>query len=77
MCLAVPMKIIEIQGNIAKVEINGIQRETRLNIIEPKPKVGDYVIIHAGFVINVIDEIEAKITLEYFKELSLDDPPEL
>jgi len=71
MCLAVPMKITEIQGEIAKVEISEIRRAIRLDIIEPKPEVGDYVIVHAGFAINVIDEKEAKITLDYFKELSL------
>lgn len=69
MCLAVPMQVIAIKDNIATVEIYGTQRQVRLDLIEPFPEVGHYVIVHAGFAINVIDEAEAKATLQCFKEL--------
>ena len=69
MCLAVPMKVIEIDNNVAKVELGGTQRTVGLDILDPKPEIGDYVIVHAGFAINVIDEQEARITLDYFEEM--------
>lgn len=69
MCLAVPMKVMEIKDNTAKVEISGTQRLVGLDIIEPKPKIGDYVIVHAGFAISVMNEEEAKITINDLKEL--------
>jgi hydrogenase expression/formation protein HypC len=69
MCLAVPMKVIELNDNTAKVEVGGTQRTIGLDIIDPKPKIGEYVIVHAGFAINVIDEDEAQVILNDFKEL--------
>jgi len=69
MCLAVPMKVIELNDNTAKVEVGGTQRTVGLDIIEPKPKIGEYVIVHAGFVINVIDENEAQVILNDFREM--------
>ena len=69
MCLAVPMKVIELNDNTAKVEVGGTQRTVGLEIIEPKPKIGEYVIVHAGFVINVIDENEAQVILNDFREM--------
>lgn len=69
MCLAVPMKVLEIDGNMAKVEMSGTQRSVGLDIIDPKPQIGDYVIVHAGFAINIIDEDEAQIILNDFKEM--------
>ncbi|MBN1349316.1 HypC/HybG/HupF family hydrogenase formation chaperone [candidate division KSB1 bacterium] len=69
MCLAVPMKVIETDKNTARVEIGGTQRTIRLDIIDQQPQVGDYVIVHAGFAINVIDEKEAQITLQYFEDM--------
>jgi len=69
MCLAVPMKVIEIKENTAKVEVSGTQRVVGLDIIDPLPKVGDYVIVHAGFAINIIDEEEAQQIINDFQEL--------
>lgn len=69
MCLAVPMQIKEINGNSAKVEIGGTRRDVRLDILNQEPQVGDYVIVHAGFALHLIDEKEAQITLNYFKEM--------
>lgn len=73
MCLAVPMKVVEVTDNTARVEIGGTQRTIGLDIIDPKPKIGEYVIVHAGFAINIIDEHEAQVILNDFKEMLGDD----
>ena len=69
MCLAVPMEVKKIYDNSAVVEYEGTRREVRLDLVEPKPMVGDYVIIHAGFVLHLIDEEEAKESLRTWKEI--------
>ena len=63
MCLAVPSKIIEINDTTAKVDVDGVIRETSIMLIEDA-KIGDYVIVHAGFAINKLDEQAALQTLE-------------
>lgn len=68
MCLAVPSKIIEINDNVAKVDVDGVIRETSLMLMEDV-KIGDYVIVHAGFAINKIDEEAALQTIKDLKEL--------
>lgn len=73
MCLAVPMKVITVNDNIAKVEVGGTQRTIGLDIIDPIPKIGEYVIVHAGFAINVIDEDEAQLILNDFREMLRDE----
>lgn len=73
MCLAVPMKVIEINDNTARVEVGGTQRTIGLDIIDPKPKIGDYVIVHAGFAINTIDENEAQVILNDFRQMLGDE----
>ena len=73
MCLAVPMKILKIKDNQAQVEIGGTRREARLDIVDRPPRVGDYVIVHAGYALHVIDEQEAKETLGYFEEILAKD----
>ncbi|MFU8768128.1 MAG: HypC/HybG/HupF family hydrogenase formation chaperone [Desulfotignum sp.] len=62
MCLAVPSKIIEIQGSLAKVAVDGVVRETSLLLLDDV-KIGDYVIVHAGFAISRLDEDAARQTL--------------
>ena len=73
MCLAVPMKILQIKDHQAEVEIGGTRREARLDIIDRPPRVGEYVIVHAGYAIHVIDEQVAKETLDYFEEILSED----
>ena len=73
MCLAVPMKVTSVEGNLAQVEIGGTTRTVGLDILDQQPKIGEYVIVHAGFAINVIDEQEAAVILDDFKELFADD----
>lgn len=73
MCLGVPMEVVEIAGNMAWVSAGGTKRQIRLDIVDERPEVGDYVIIHAGFAIHRIDEEEAKETLEMFKEMDYNE----
>lgn len=68
MCLAVPGKIIEIEDLLATVDISGVTRKISLMLL-PETKVGEFVLVHAGFAIQAIDEEEVKKTLELFKEL--------
>ncbi len=68
MCLAIPSKIIKIDGVGAEVEVGGIIKRANLMFLEG-PKVGDYVLIHAGFAIQKIDEKEAREALEIWKEM--------
>ncbi|MDV4150231.1 HypC/HybG/HupF family hydrogenase formation chaperone [Clostridium sp. AL.422] len=62
MCLAIPGEIIELSKDTARVSIMGLESEINIQIIE-EPKVGDYVLIHAGCAIKKID-------IEYFEELT-------
>ncbi len=67
MCLAVPMKIVEIKGLDAVAELQGVRRRVRLDLVEDC-RVGDYVLIHAGFAIEKLDEEEAKKSLQTWEE---------
>lgn len=68
MCLAVPMKVTEINDKKALVEADGIKYSASIELL-PDVRPGDYVIIHAGFAIQKLDEKEAKETLAIFKEM--------
>ena len=59
MCLAIPSKIIKIENNMATIDVDGVQREASLLLLEDA-KVGEYVIVHAGFAIQKIDESAAQ-----------------
>ena len=73
MCLAVPVKVVSIEGNEADVEIGGVKRRVSI-MLTPEAKVGDYVLLHTGYAINVIDEAEAQETLKILEEMaSLDE----
>lgn len=67
MCLAIPSKIIEIDDQKAVIDVDGVRRECSLLMLED-PRVGDYVIVHAGFAIHKIDETAAMETLALLKE---------
>ena len=67
MCLAIPSKIVKIENNIATIDVDGVQREASLQLLED-PKVGDYVIVHAGFAINKINEEDARESLKLLRE---------
>lgn len=68
MCLAIPMKVLEIKGEEALVEIGGVKKKVIINLVEDV-NVGDYLIIHAGFAIQKLNEKEALETLEFLKEM--------
>ncbi|MBQ8076237.1 MAG: HypC/HybG/HupF family hydrogenase formation chaperone [Oscillospiraceae bacterium] len=68
MCLAVPLKITEINGKEATAESMGMRRKIRIDFIE-NPRVGDYVIVHAGFAIERLPEKQALEDLESWEEL--------
>jgi hydrogenase expression/formation protein HypC len=70
MCLAVPMQLIEIADEgLGKVDGGGVKTAVNLAMI-PDAKIGDYIIIHAGFGIEILDQEEAKIRLDLFRELA-------
>ena len=68
MCLAIPSKIIEINDTVAKVDVDGVTRETSIMLVNDV-KIGDYVIVHAGFAINKVDESAALQTLEDLRRI--------
>ena len=73
MCLAVPVQVIAVEGNEADVEIGGVKRHVSI-MLTPEVKVGDYVLLHTGYAINIIDQEEAKETLKLFEQIaSLDE----
>jgi hydrogenase expression/formation protein HypC len=67
MCLAIPSKIVKIKNNVATIDVDGVQREASLLLVE-NPEVGDYVIVHAGFAINKINEEDAMESLNLIRE---------
>jgi len=69
MCLAVPVKVVSIEGNEAEVEIGGVRRRVSI-VLTPEAKVGDYVLLHTGYAINVINEAEAQETLNILEEMA-------
>lgn len=60
MCLAFPAKVLHIDGDLATVERSGVKRSASLMLL-PEAKAGDYVLIHAGFAMQIIDEQEVQI----------------
>ena len=68
MCLAVPMKVVHIDGDGIVAEIDGVQREASLMMLGDEVNRGDFVLVHAGFVISKINEDEARETLELMRE---------
>ena len=69
MCVAIPVKVLEIKGSRGLIEIGGLNKEIEL-YLTPDIQVGDYVLLHAGFAIQRIDEGEAKETLRLLEEIS-------
>ena len=69
MCLAIPALVKSIDGYQAEVDIDGVTRQVSIQLT-PDVRVGDYVLLHTGYAINVIDETEAQETLKLLRELS-------
>ncbi len=82
MCLAVPMKVEQIEGDpddftrdqIAVVTMDGVRRKIRLDVVDRWPEVGDYVIVHAGFAIHSLVEEEARRNIELIREMASQMP---
>jgi len=68
MCLAIPAKVLGIKDNVAQVDFGeGVSREVNVTLVEAKE--GDYVLVHAGYAIQVLDEGEAQETLRLWSEI--------
>ena len=69
MCLGVPGKVIEVNGNIATVDFWGVRRQVFLDVVDEPVAVGDYILNHVGFAIRRIPESEVAETLALFEQL--------
>jgi hydrogenase expression/formation protein HypC len=69
MCLAIPALITSVKDKEAEVEIGGISRRISL-WLTPEAKVGDYVLVHTGYAINVLDQEQAKETLDILRQIA-------
>lgn len=67
MCLAIPGKVISVEGNQAEVDFGGVVRKVNVSLVESNP--GEWVVVHAGFAIEKMDEEEARETLQLWQEL--------
>ncbi|MBI5386684.1 MAG: HypC/HybG/HupF family hydrogenase formation chaperone [Verrucomicrobia bacterium] len=73
MCLAIPGKIVSVNEaepmlRTGKVSFGGVMKEVSLAYV-PEAKIGDYVIVHVGFALSIVDEAEAQQTLDYLKQM--------
>ena len=71
MCLAIPGKIVKIEGDIADIDFGGVIKQANVALVEAN--VGEWAVIHAGFAIEIMDEEEANETLKLWNEV-LDAP---
>jgi len=67
-CIAVPSKVLKIEGKIAETELGGVIRRVSIEMV-PDVKVGDYVMVHAGVAISIVDKEEAEAQRELWNEL--------
>jgi hydrogenase expression/formation protein HypC len=78
MCLALPMRITALDGAVATIVAEGLEQRCSVLLV-PQAQVGDYVLVHAGFAINLVDESEALETYDLLREIGamddgMDDP---
>jgi hydrogenase expression/formation protein HypC len=73
MCLAIPARIEAIQDRQAEVDIGGVRRRVSLSLT-PEAQVGQYVLLHTGYAISVVDETEAQESLRLLRELAESHP---
>ena len=68
MCLAIPAKVLEVQGDVAKVDFGqGVAREVNVMLVEAH--VGEYVLVHAGYAIQIVDQEAAEESLRLWREI--------
>jgi hydrogenase expression/formation protein HypC len=70
MCLAVPMKLVECAEEVGVVELDGVRREVSLQL-QPEARLGDFVLVHAGYAIGIVDATEAEETLSLLREMAM------
>ena len=68
MCLAVPVRVVSIEGSEAEVEVGGVRRRVSI-MLTPEVRAGQYVLLHTGYAISVVDEAEAQETLKLLQEM--------
>ena len=73
MCLAIPALIKSINGQQAMADIEGVTRDVSLQLT-PEAKVGDYVLLHTGYAISIIDPVEAEETLSLLRQMAEAEP---
>ncbi|WP_332444743.1 HypC/HybG/HupF family hydrogenase formation chaperone [Wolinella succinogenes] len=71
MCLAIPSKVVSVdkERNMAKLDTLGVEREASLDLMQEEVAVGEYVLLHIGYVMSKIDEESAKLSLETYREI--------
>lgn len=69
MCLAIPARLFRVEGDRGRVELAGVEREVSLMLL-PDAQVGDYLIVHAGYAIQKLDEQEAQETIKLLHEIA-------
>jgi hydrogenase expression/formation protein HypC len=67
MCLAIPGKVLSIEGDEAEVDFGGVKKQANVSMVEVK--TGQWVVVHAGFAIEVMDEDEAQETLKLWNDM--------
>ena len=75
MCLAIPGKIIKIKNDTADVDFGGVIKQANITMVETK--IGDWVVVHAGFAIEIMDEEEAQKTIELWNEVLAHDETDI
>lgn len=69
MCLGIPVKVVQVEKNVAKVDVGGALREISIDLC-PDVSVGEYVLLHSGFAIERLNEEEAKETLDLLRQMA-------
>jgi hydrogenase expression/formation protein HypC len=69
MCLAIPMQLVERDAGLGTVEIDGVRREVSLMLLDDA-RVGEYLLVHAGYVIGTVDEEEAQAPIELLRQVA-------
>ena len=77
MCLGVPGRVVDVQGNVATVDFWGVRRQVYLDVVDEPVAPGDYILNHVGFAIRRIPETEVAETLALYEELLKDTDDDL
>lgn len=77
MCLGVPGRVIEVRGTVARVDFFGVQRETRLDLVDEPVAPGDYILNHVGFAIRRIAPNDIDETLALYERLMLENDADI